>query len=463
MTEQTQTATATANVLYVAPLGNCGGGTPNCYATIQSAVDVANPGDEIRVAAGTWTDLSIRPDAWNTGVVTQVVYVSKTLTIQGGYATTNWTTPNPSLNISKLDAQNQGGGIYVTGNYSVTISGLSITRANASGIDVFTATVMINNNQVFANNNTADWGCGGGIAIGWSATASINNNNISNNTASCGGGLKVDGYAALTGNLITSNSASSYGGGIATYGGCLVLNRNRILNNTAASEGGGLSAHFSGARTPPCTSELFATSGDGNIILGNTAGYGGGFTAGDSSKIMFTNTVIADNQSSLQGSAVHDSFNSTVHLVHNTITRNSGGDGSGIFVGNPPCCPWGGPATIVLTNTVLVSHTFGISVTNGSTANVNSILWFNSPITISQGSTAIVSIQNQYQGNPAFTSDGYHLQATSAAIDKGVNAGVLVDIDGNPRPNGTAPDLGAVEYWALNIFKIYLPLILHNH
>jgi hypothetical protein len=34
----------------------------------------------------------------------------------------------------------------------------------------------------------------------------------------------------------------------------------------------------------------------------------------------------------------------------------------------------------------------------------------------------------------------------SEAIDRGVEAGVTTDIDGNARPYGPAPDLGAVEY-----------------
>jgi len=84
------------NTLYVSPGGNCGGVTP-CYATLQAAVDAASDLDLIKVAAGTYTDVHARPrsDITTTGSVSQVVYLSKTLQLQGGYTTTNWATPYP--------------------------------------------------------------------------------------------------------------------------------------------------------------------------------------------------------------------------------------------------------------------------------------------------------------------------------------------------------------------------------
>jgi hypothetical protein len=46
---------------------------------------------------------------------------------------------------------------------------------------------------------------------------------------------------------------------------------------------------------------------------------------------------------------------------------------------------------------------------------------------------------------PAFAGDGYHLTANSPAIDRGVSSIITDDIDGQIRPVGAAPDLGADE------------------
>ena len=65
-------------------------------------------------------------------------------------------------------------------------------------------------------------------------------------------------------------------------------------------------------------------------------------------------------------------------------------------------------------------------------------------------------------GNPDFIdyeAGDCHIGSGSAALDKGIDAGVALDIDYQPRPY-QAPDIGADEYWPPDALKtIYLPLI----
>ncbi|MBC8447131.1 MAG: hypothetical protein H8D78_05225, partial [Chloroflexi bacterium] len=187
-----------------AELRVCPAGPPACdYTSLQEAVDAAHDGDVIKVATGTYTDVHQR------GGLTQVVYVSKTVTIGGGYTTTNWHTPDPQANPTTLDAQGQGRVVYITGDVAPTLEGLRITGGDASGL------------------GGGPWGgddAAGGVYVA-TAAATLNNCRVFDNTAQSGGGLYLqDSDATLRGNVITTNSAVCNASGSYGDGGGLFLN-----------------------------------------------------------------------------------------------------------------------------------------------------------------------------------------------------------------------------------------------
>ena len=423
--EQTKVYNAPAAELHVC-LSGC------AYSSVQAAVDAAGDGDVIKVAAGTYTDMHVRArnDVTTTGLVTQVVYISKTLTIQGGYTTTNWTTPDPDTNPTTLDAQRKGRVIYITGYIQPIIEGLRITGGDAKGLGgvsfgwslgggmyVITATAFISNNQVFDNTCSHFFCLGGGMAL-YSSDATVSGNTFKYNTSGYGaGGLYLAwSNPMLDGNVFHSNSAQFGGGAFVT----------------------GSTGMFRG-----------------NIVTSNTADTGGGLVLEGSYQTLINN-VIADNHCSTAGGGLWI-YGASPQLLHNTIARNSGGDGSGVYI-TQLVWPETESTVVTLTNTILVSHTVGISVTGGNTVTVNGILRYNTPITFSQSPTATVVVQNQYTGDPAFAPDGYHLMAGSAAINKGIDSRITMDIDGEKRPAGVGWDLGADELW----YKNYLPLVMRN-
>jgi len=399
-------------------------------------VDAASDGDIIKVATGTYTDVHVRPrnDITTMGVVTQVVYITKTLTIEGGYTTTDWTTPDPESNPTTLDAQGQGRVMYIVqNNIQPMVKGLRLTGGDAVGL--------------LGDPHFRGVDVGGGVFIA-SADPTLELCRIYSNTADEGGGLWLnDTSTTLISNTIVGNTANEGGGLNIWFSSDVTLTGNSIISNTADT-GGGLSLFLANATL------------DGNTITANTAGWNGGglFLRGEGDISTFINNVIADNQvihSGGKGSGVSIEA-AYPRLAHTTIARNSGGDGSGIYVTQ---WPGGGPANVSLENTILVSHSVGISVTGSSTVTVNGILWYNTPITVSHSPSDVVTVQNQHTGDPAFAPDGYHLTAGSAAIDKGVGAGVTTDIDGEPRPASAGYDLGADELW----YRIFLPVVIHNY
>jgi hypothetical protein len=145
-------------------------------------------------------------------------------------------------------------------------------------------------------------------------------------------------------------------------------------------------------------------------------------------------------------------------LLHTTIARNNGGDGSGLYVTNPPSSyyPY---SSVALTNTILVSQTVGIHVTRFNIARLNGVLWFGNGINTTGAGTIIVT--NEHMGDPAFAADGYHLTSGSIAIDKAVNTNLITDIDYEPR--FAIADLGADEFVTFTVRRIDLPIILRDH
>jgi parallel beta-helix repeat protein len=301
-------------------------------------------------------------------------------------------------------------------------------------------------NAMIIGNNISHNSNGGGL---WTNgdNVTIQGNTISHNTADWFAGVDINDESEnvrFTGNTISFNTAV-YGGGGVSFSGNGDLVGNSFISNTAGGSGGGLYLHDSSGEE----------SITGNTFIGNSASEGGAMVLAGGNPLL-TNNIMVDNQVTNNGSAIHITEGVThTRLVHNTLARNQGGDGSGIYI-------YG--TTIALTNTIIVSHTVGIYIHFDASASFESTLWGNGIWSngLDWDGAGTMNPSNNHWGNPDFVdylAGDYHIGANSDAIDAGISAGVTGDIDNQPRPYQT-PDIGADEYWPPGVLKhIFLPLV----
>jgi uncharacterized repeat protein (TIGR01451 family) len=304
-------------------------------ATIQHAVDVAGFGDEIRVATGIYTGVQARAG------VTQVVYISETVAVRGGYTTTNWATPYPITQPTTLDAQKQGRVLYITGDISITVRGLRITGGDALGL----------------GGDVSDKDAGGGLYV-ITATATIRDNHVVGNTALIGGGMyfqNSDG-TSLIGDLISGNSTpqSGSGGGLYLYNSaCVTLTDNMISDNEAGPWNNGFGTGGGGV-LDTCP----GTTLNDNIISDNRASWAGGLEFRDSPTATLIANTISDNVANHAGSGrkhyggAHFDHSDDATLISNTISGNhAASDCGGVCFDSSH--------NAVLTGNVIISNTRG--------------------------------------------------------------------------------------------------------
>ncbi|MFC1635813.1 LamG-like jellyroll fold domain-containing protein [Planctomycetota bacterium] len=318
----------------------------------------------------------------------------------------------------------------------------------------------------FENNSAG--GAGGGMSnAGDQGTPVVTDCTFSGNTADYGAGMNNDdGSSTVVRNCtFTGNSAEQGGGMFNHYLGSPIVT-NCTFTSNSAKLGGGMWNQNCTAIVTDCT------------FSGNAADIAGGGMNNDSNgNPKVTNCTFTGNSAQNSGGGMLNFWDSSPTVANCTFEDNSAGwDGGGMFNGDR-----GNPivTNCTFTGNLAQGSGGGVWINDSRAKLTNCILWGNTAtsglqLALHRNSSVVIDYCDLKGGLPGIDVDpssfvtwglgntdadplfvnaanaDYHLQASSPCIDAGDNsaipAGVIVDLDGNPRIINSIVDMGAYEY-----------------
>ena len=390
------------------------------YESIQLAINQAQSGDTIEVAAGIYNE--------------NINYLGKALTIQSQYS--------EEMSISEFIINGvDSTSTVIIENTEASLTGFTIQNGYGPGISFDDFISMAADEEMFDSLITNVLK-GGGISIG-NSNVSLTNLHVTNNVSrNVGAGIgainsNVMIQSCLIDNNIINDGDALGGGGIAINGGNVWMNDVNISNNLVGENlyslngGGGILCGFS------FNEELLQFEINNSIIHNNTANIGAGIGA-------------------LSGNLI---------IAKSLITNNTGNYGSAISLGEPLGLVINEIGMDIINSTIANnSGVLGVALINSAYMNsINSIFWNNgdidfSPLPNNDQLNVFLNFSNSQQemsGNGNINSDplflniesyDYTLTSQSPCIDAGTYDVNLDGIQDIFEFSGDLPDMGAFEF-----------------
>ena len=333
-------------VLYVdakAVGANNGTSWANAYTSLASALNASKPGQEVRVAEGTY-----KPTTTTDRSATFLI--NNLSALKGGYA--GFGAANPDARNPDLYTTILSGDIGVAGDASdnsrnvITISssgssplidGFTITAGNAnaamppwgvspsnSGGGLYNAGSPTIQNCIFTANSAS--ACGAAILNLSTAAPTLNNCQfIGNNAGMAGGAIAGSGKSfVLKGCLFLENSSGEIGGAVHNIMSSNITGCTFIRNHTAVSRDGRGGAIFNDGGGAPCFANCFFY---GNYTNPEKEYSSGGAIYANNTDVTLVNCVMVGNTTTGSGGAL---YSNEATLVNCTITNNAAKWGGGI-------------------------------------------------------------------------------------------------------------------------------------
>lgn len=232
---------------------------PDPYPTINAAVEVADPGDIVMVAAGTYSDINHLAAGDS---IFSAVLMRPGVTIQGaGEGATIIDAHMPAIpdtgrvfhcdgvadvvirdmTIRNVFASVYGAGVYCRGGSSVEIRNVTIEDCGDGGVIAINGSTADMISCTFLNNGAKQ---GGGVSIESGSNSTMIQCTLDGNFSPSGGGMFVRSSTAtiedcdFINNYISTDNGS--GGGLAIIESDVALTDCTVHSNTADGSGGGL-------------------------------------------------------------------------------------------------------------------------------------------------------------------------------------------------------------------------------
>lgn len=312
-------------------------------SAIQAAVDAANAGDTLRIA-GTCAGVQ------GTGGLTQTVYISKSLTLKGGYNQDDWAAgQQPGVYTTTLDAERGGRVAVVIGDIDVTLDGLVVTGGggvlatalpvNDHGAGIWTNSVLtLTRSSVISNLITEGNGNDGAGIYSLNGPLYIADSLIADNENQDddGGGMYLTGGATIVRSTLQNNrthDTSNTGGGVYLAGGSVLqISDSQFLDNyTSGTSANGGAIRMTANNVVTITNSILS----GNSTAGLSAN--GGAIDATEGTVFIENSLIQDNHTygagATGGAVSHSGGVTTINnsaILSNTTTNAIGG---GLFIG----------------------------------------------------------------------------------------------------------------------------------